>query len=102
MNPREILLSTAAIFLLAGLILGFQPRQVQGEFSSTSCGSVFRPAENVDALDGITGEGTPAECDSTLGAMKTLSFGGLGLAGVAFIAAFVAPNPSRRTGEAVN
>lgn len=92
MSPRQILLSTALIFLLAGIIFGLSPRNIEGGYGdSTSCGSIFiREDLPEDFTDFATGNDINEDCDSKLSGMKPFMLGAFGLSGVAFIAAFVA------------
>lgn len=95
MTPRQILLCTSLIFILGGAILGLQPRTVDDGFDGgADCGSVLRPVDDAGVVtDSITGGSVGATCESKLSGMKPFTYGAFGLAGIAFIAAFVAPAP---------
>ena len=82
MTPRALLASLAIVFIIVGAILGFAPRGG----SDAGCGSVLRPdtlqAQFADTLRGSFG-GYEAACDKALSDGRPLTYGALGLGGVA-------------------
>lgn len=99
MSPRQILLSVAVLGFIGAIILGLSPRNVNdGSGDSNHCGSIFKPEKSAGEIsDSIAGTDINGECESKLSSSKPYMFGAFGLAGIAFIVAFVASNETKET-----
>lgn len=100
MSPRQILLSLAAVLVVAGVVLGFRTVST----NDVSCGSVFQPSDRdadfadsgeavADTLEGATSDGdgsNVAACESARGDAKPLVYGATGLGVLALLVSFTA------------
>lgn len=84
---------------VGAIILGLSPRNVSDESGgSNNCGSIFKPEKSAGEIsDTIVGTDINGECESKLSGTKPYMFGAFGLAGIAFIVAFVASNETKET-----
>lgn len=112
MSPRQVLVALAAVFVIAGIVLGM--RNISSD--DVSCGSAFSPSSSAariaDGAEEVAGtlEGATPDtdnsnqdaCDSAVSDAKPFAYGALGLGAIALIGGFVAsPNkPTNSDGSA--